>query len=113
MSFSARLEDLELSSLLHLIALNRNSGRLRLTRSDAHALLVFREGRVIYAATNAVRQTFGSILLLRGLINEVMQTADRGDRDPIYVAWDEYNVWYRARSGDAMRGREAPGTGSC
>jgi Domain of unknown function (DUF4388) len=70
MSFSARLEDLELSSLLHLIALNRNSGRLRLTRSDAHALLVFREGRVIYAATNAVRQTFGSILLLRGLINE-------------------------------------------
>jgi len=70
MSFSARLEDLELSSLLHLIALNRNSGRLRLTRSDAHALLVFREGRVIYAATNAVRQTFGSILLLRGLIDE-------------------------------------------
>jgi alpha-L-arabinofuranosidase len=45
--------------------------------------------------------------LLRGLINEVMQTADRGDRDPIYVAWDEYNVWYRARSGDALRGREA------
>jgi alpha-N-arabinofuranosidase len=45
--------------------------------------------------------------LLRGLINEVMQGADRGDRDPIYVAWDEYNVWYRARSGDALRGREA------
>ena len=45
--------------------------------------------------------------LLRGLINEVMLDADRGDRDPIYVAWDEYNVWYRARSGDALRGREA------
>jgi alpha-N-arabinofuranosidase len=45
--------------------------------------------------------------IVRGLINEVMQNADRGDRDPIYIAWDEYNVWYRARSGDAMRGREA------
>lgn len=45
--------------------------------------------------------------LLRGLIAEVMQRADRGDRDPIYIAWDEYNVWYRARSGDSLRGREA------
>jgi alpha-N-arabinofuranosidase len=45
--------------------------------------------------------------LVRGLINEVMQDADRGDRPPIYIAWDEYNVWYRARSGDHMRGREA------
>jgi hypothetical protein len=70
MSFSARLEDLELSSLLHLIALNRNSGRLRLTRRDADALLVFRQGRIIYAATNSIRETFGSILLLRGLIDE-------------------------------------------
>jgi len=45
--------------------------------------------------------------IVRGLINEVMQDANRGDRDPIYIAWDEYNVWYRARSGDAMRGRRA------
>jgi alpha-N-arabinofuranosidase len=45
--------------------------------------------------------------IVRGLINEVMQDAERGDRPPIYIAWDEYNVWYRARSGDAMRGREA------
>jgi alpha-N-arabinofuranosidase len=45
--------------------------------------------------------------LVRGLIDEVMQGADRGDRPPIYIAWDEYNVWYRARSGEAMRGREA------
>ncbi|HQV32397.1 MAG TPA: alpha-L-arabinofuranosidase C-terminal domain-containing protein [Calditrichia bacterium] len=25
----------------------------------------------------------------------------------IYVAWDEYNVWYRARGGEAARGRNA------
>ena len=45
--------------------------------------------------------------LVRGLINLVMQEANRGDRDPIYIAWDEYNVWYRARTGAAMRGRQA------
>jgi alpha-N-arabinofuranosidase len=45
--------------------------------------------------------------LVRGLIKEVMLGADRGDRPPIYIAWDEYNVWYRARSGDHLRGREA------
>lgn len=45
--------------------------------------------------------------LVKGMIDVVMQDANRGDRDPIYIAWDEYNVWYRARSGDAMRGRRA------
>src|SRR5690606_32367724 len=45
--------------------------------------------------------------LVRGLINEMMAKAERGEKDPIYIAWDEYNVWYRARRGDAARGRNA------
>jgi alpha-L-arabinofuranosidase len=45
--------------------------------------------------------------LVAGMIDEVMQNANRGDRDPIYIAWDEYNVWYRARSGDTMKGTKA------
>lgn len=45
--------------------------------------------------------------LARGLILEMMSRADRGDRDPIYIAWDEYNVWYRARRGADARGRNA------
>jgi len=36
-----------------------------------------------------------------------MQKARRGDRDPIYIAWDEYNVWYRARGGAFARGEKA------
>jgi len=37
---------------------------------------------------------------LRGLIDIAMSKAtERGDRDPIYIAWDEWNVWYRARGG--------------
>jgi alpha-N-arabinofuranosidase len=45
--------------------------------------------------------------LVKGMINQVMQTANRPNRDPIYIAYDEYNVWYRARSGEAARGKRA------
>jgi alpha-N-arabinofuranosidase len=45
--------------------------------------------------------------IVRGMINEVMQTASRSGRPPIYIAWDEYNVWYRARTTEAMKGTRA------
>lgn len=45
--------------------------------------------------------------IVKGMINQEMQTADRGNRSPVYIAWDEYNVWYRARSGEAARGKRA------
>ncbi|MGW8317001.1 MAG: alpha-L-arabinofuranosidase C-terminal domain-containing protein, partial [Bacteroidales bacterium] len=45
--------------------------------------------------------------IVRGMINKEMQNADRQGRDPIYIAWDEYNVWYRARTSESMRGDRA------
>ena len=45
--------------------------------------------------------------IVRGMIDEAMQTANRGDRPPMYIAWDEYNVWYRARAGESLRGTRA------
>jgi alpha-N-arabinofuranosidase len=45
--------------------------------------------------------------VVRGMIMEEMIKADRGDRDPICIAWDEYNVWYRARGGEFSRGTRA------
>lgn len=47
--------------------------------------------------------------IVKGMINEVMQRTIRRDHtdDPIYIAWDEYNVWYRARSGENMKGDRA------
>lgn len=45
--------------------------------------------------------------IVKGMIAREMQNARRGDRDPIYIAWDEYNVWYRARRGDDARGVRA------
>jgi alpha-N-arabinofuranosidase len=45
--------------------------------------------------------------LIKGIIAREMAIADRGKRDPVYIAWDEYNVWYRARADESMRGTKA------
>ena len=41
--------------------------------------------------------------VVKGMILEEMLEADRGECAPVYIAWDEYNVWYRARTEDSMR----------
>jgi len=45
--------------------------------------------------------------IVKGMIQLAMTKANRGNRDPIYIAWDEYNVWYRARGGASGRGKNA------
>jgi alpha-N-arabinofuranosidase len=45
--------------------------------------------------------------VVKGMILEEMQKASRRGRDPIYIAWDEYNVWYRARTDESMKGTRA------
>ena len=65
MSLSGKLEELPLPHLLQIISTNRVTGKLGLTRRDGHGLVVFRDGKIIYAATNSARETFGNILLLR------------------------------------------------
>ncbi|MGD1146812.1 MAG: DUF4388 domain-containing protein [Thermoanaerobaculaceae bacterium] len=58
------------------------SGRLDLTTRDGEGLIVFRAGRVIYAASNAARETLGSMLVCRRLISEeaLRQALDRQHR---------------------------------
>jgi alpha-L-arabinofuranosidase len=45
--------------------------------------------------------------VVRGMIDREMVRANRGSRDPIYIAWDEYNVWYRARGEESRKGTYA------
>jgi alpha-N-arabinofuranosidase len=45
--------------------------------------------------------------IVKGMIALAMQKANRPNKDPIYIAWDEYNVWYRARRGASAKGRNA------
>ncbi len=45
--------------------------------------------------------------IVKGMIAREMEKANRGDRDPIYIAWDEYNIWYRWRAEETMTGTRA------
>ncbi len=45
--------------------------------------------------------------VVKGMIEREMVHANRPDRGPIRIAWDEYNVWYRARTGAARQGTRA------
>ena len=45
--------------------------------------------------------------LIKGIIAREMSMAHRDKRDPVYIAWDEYNVWYRARADESLRGTKA------
>jgi hypothetical protein len=69
MSLAGRLEDVELPELLHFLALNNRSGRVILTRRNGNGLLVVRLGRIVYAASSSLRETFGSLLVRRGLVS--------------------------------------------
>jgi alpha-N-arabinofuranosidase len=45
--------------------------------------------------------------IVKGLIDREMENANRGSRNPIYIAWDEYNIWYRWRAEETMTGTRA------
>jgi len=45
--------------------------------------------------------------IVKGMILREMQGAERESPDPIYIAWDEYNTWYRARTDKALVGNNA------
>ncbi len=69
MSLAGRLEDIELAEVLHFLALNSRTGRLTLTRRDAHGTVVLRLGRVVYASSSSIRETLGSLLICGGLVS--------------------------------------------
>jgi hypothetical protein len=66
-SLAGRLEEIELAEILHFLALNNRTGKVTLSRRDAHGVVVVRLGRIVYAASSSIRETFGNILVCRGL----------------------------------------------
>jgi len=68
-SLAGRLEEIELAELLHFLSLNNRTGKVTLSRRDAHGLVVMRLGRIVYAASSSIRETFGNILVCRKLLS--------------------------------------------
>jgi hypothetical protein len=78
MSFTGRLETLELSALMQTLGAGTSSGRLTLTRLDAHAVIVFRGGLVVYAASGSSTETLAGRLLRQRLVSEADLTTALG-----------------------------------
>ena len=70
MSLVGRLEDLALSDIFQIISLSKKTGTLVLKSKAGAAVVVFKNGQVIQAATDNLRDTLGNILISKGLINE-------------------------------------------
>ena len=69
-----KLEEFSPAELIQIIGLLSKSGALRLRHGDEEGLIAFRAGKIIYTASQSVRESLGSLLLARDLITETELT---------------------------------------
>jgi hypothetical protein len=65
-----RLEDLALPDIFQILSLSKKTGKLTLTRREGSGVIIFKEGLVIYAASDSVRDTLGNILVCQKHLTE-------------------------------------------
>lgn len=85
MAFRGELQKLPLFDVLQMVATTGKSGRLVLSRRSARGLVVFRDGRIVYAASESLRETLGSLLVSLGLVEEARLREAlelQGEREP-------------------------------
>ena len=68
MALAGKLEDVQPAEILHFLAMSEKTGKLTFTTGTEEGLIVFRGGKIIYAATSSLRETFGSIALSVGVV---------------------------------------------
>lgn len=70
MSFTGTLDDLSPVEIISVLDILEKSGKLLLNRGEEEGLVVFRRGKIIYAASSGFRENLGTMLLARELVNE-------------------------------------------
>lgn len=65
-----RLENFTPGELIQALGMLAKSGVLRLQRADDQGVVAFRNGKVIYASSPSLRESLGSLLVARGLVEE-------------------------------------------
>lgn len=71
MALVGKLEDMPPADIMIFIAESEKTGKLRFTTGTQEGMIVFRQGKIIYAASSSLRETFGSIALNLGIVNRV------------------------------------------
>lgn len=70
MALKGKLEDMPVVDVLQFIYASRRNGTLHLESRDRRGFVVFRDGNIAQASTNATDNNLGNILLARDLIEE-------------------------------------------
>ncbi len=69
-SLFGRLEEVAVPEILHMVSWGEKTGTLTLTRDRAEGVVLFRNGRIVHAASNSPREALGTILVCRKLVTE-------------------------------------------
>ncbi|HTF99614.1 MAG TPA: DUF4388 domain-containing protein [Nitrospirota bacterium] len=70
MSLVGRLEDLALPDIFQIISLSKKTGTLVVRSRKGTGMVVFRNGQVIQAASDSIRDSLGNILVSQGMLDE-------------------------------------------
>lgn len=70
MALAGKLEDVQPAEILQFLAMSEKTGKLTFTTGTQEGLIVFRRGRIVYAASSSLRETFGSIVRSFELVSE-------------------------------------------
>ncbi len=70
MSLVGRLEDLALPDIFQIISLSKKTGTLIVRSRKGTGMVVFKNGQVIQAASDSIRDSLGNILVSQGMLGE-------------------------------------------
>ncbi len=70
MSLVGRLEDLALPDIFQIISLSKKTGTLIVSSRKGTGMVVFKNGQVIQAASDSIRDSLGNILVSQGMLDE-------------------------------------------
>ncbi len=74
MSLVGRLEDLALPDIFQIISLSKKTGTLVVRSRKGTGMVVFKDGQVIQAASDSIRDSLGNILVSQGMLAEASLT---------------------------------------
>jgi len=81
MALMGKLSELTPSELFQLIALARKTGKLTLTSEKRKGIVLFRDGKIVFAASDSLRTALGETLSQRTLITNGEITKQEGSSE--------------------------------
>jgi hypothetical protein len=70
LAFTGRFEGLTIPDILQILGLLKKTGKLTLTRLGGSGVVLFKDGEVIFAASNSVRNLLGNTLMREKSLTE-------------------------------------------